>query len=48
MELSKEDIMKIAKEFCPQKTSECAIFVNGFVKGWEECLKYVNNGTAQT
>ena len=37
-----EDIVKIAKEFCPQKSSECAIFISGFVKGWEECLKRLN------
>ena len=36
---SREEIVQKAREFCPQETSECAVFINGFVKGWEECLK---------
>ena len=36
---SKEEILKIAKEMCPRNDSECAVFVTGFLKGWEECEK---------
>lgn len=34
---SKEEIIKIAKEMCPRNDSECAVFISGFVKGWEKC-----------
>ena len=36
---SREEVQKIAQELCPRNDSECAIFIGGFVKGWEECLK---------
>lgn len=36
---SKEEIIKIAKEICSRNDSECAVFISGFVKGWEECEK---------
>ena len=36
---SKKEILKIAKEMCPRNDSECAVFITGFLKGWEECEK---------
>lgn len=36
---SREEVQKIAQELCPRTDSECAVFINGFVRGWEECLK---------
>ena len=36
---SKKEITNIAKELCPLDNSECAIFISGFLHGWEECLK---------
>lgn len=36
---SKEEIRKMAQELCPRTDAECAIFINGFIRGWEECLK---------
>lgn len=41
---SKEEIIKIAKEMCPRNDSECAVFISGFVKGWEECEKKLGYG----
>lgn len=42
---SKEEILKIAKELCPRENAECAVFISGFIRGWEECLK--ENGYGQ-
>jgi hypothetical protein len=41
---SKEEILKTAQELCPRADAECAIFINGFIKGWEECLKELGYG----
>lgn len=40
----KEEIIKIAKEMCSRNDSECAVFISGFVKGWEECEKELGYG----
>ena len=36
---SKEEVLKIAKEMCPRNDTECAVFISGFMKGWEMCEK---------
>lgn len=41
---SREEIIKIAKEMCPRNDSECAVFISGFIKGWEECEKELEYG----
>ena len=41
---SKEEIMKHAREICQRDDTECAIFISGFVRGWEECLKELGYG----
>ena len=41
---NKEEILKRAKELCSRKDSECAIFISGFMRGWEECLKEIGYG----
>lgn len=41
---SKEEILKMAQELCPRTDTECAIFISGFMRGWEECLKEIGYG----
>ena len=41
---SREEIQKIAQELCPRTDAECAVFISGFVRGWEECQKEMSNG----
>ena len=41
---SKEEIQKLAKDLCPRNDAECAIFISGFVRRWEECLKELGYG----
>ena len=41
---SREEVQKIAQELCPRTDSECAIFISGFVRGWEECLNELGYG----
>ena len=36
---SKEEIYEMAKELCQRNDTECAIFVNGYVRGYEDCQK---------
>ena len=36
---SKEEILKRAKELCQENNTECAIFISGFLRGYEECLE---------
>lgn len=36
---SKEEILKMAKELCNREDAECAIFISGFIKGYEVCQK---------
>ena len=36
---SREEILKMAQEICPRNDTECAVFISGFMRGWEECLK---------
>lgn len=41
---SKEEILKIAQGFCSRNDTECAVFMSGFLRGWEECLKELGYG----
>lgn len=41
---NKEEILKIAEELCPRNDLGCAIFISGFMRGWEECLKEIGYG----
>lgn len=36
---SREEVQKIAQELCQRADTECAVFISGFMRGWEECLK---------
>ena len=34
---TKEEILKQAKELCNRKDAECALFISGYVAGYEAC-----------
>lgn len=33
---SREEIQKMAQELCPRSDAECAIFISGYIKGYED------------
>lgn len=35
---TEKEVLKIAKELCQRQDTECAVFITGFLKGWEMCL----------
>ena len=44
---TKEEIAKQAKEICKREDTECAIFVSGYIRGFEDCLKELENKQEQ-
>lgn len=42
---SEKEILEMAKKLCNREDAECAIFISGFVSGYKECLKEVENDT---
>ena len=36
---SKEEIVKQARELCKREDAECAVFISGYVRGYEDCQK---------
>ena len=36
---TKNEVLKKARELCSENSSECAVFVSGFIRGYEECLE---------
>ena len=41
---SKKEIEKQAREVCPRKDTECAVFVSGYVLGYRAAEKEYENG----
>ena len=36
---SREEITKQARELCDRLDTECALFISGYVRGYEDCQK---------
>lgn len=46
---SDNEIIKIAKNLCNREDAECAIFINGFLAGYKEAFKEIEeNDNAST
>lgn len=36
---TREEILKQAKELCNREDAECALFISGYIAGYEACQK---------
>lgn len=36
---NKKEIAKKAKELCNRDDAECAVFISGYVRGYQDCQK---------
>lgn len=41
--MTRDEIIEKARELCKENNTECALFISGYVRGYEDALKDFEN-----